>query len=58
MRQIARWYDIEVVYEKGIPDIEFGGKMTQDVSLSGLLRSLQQMDVHFRVEGRKLIVLP
>jgi len=58
MRQIGRWYDIEVVYEKGIPDIVFGGKMTNDVSLSGLLRSLQEMDVHFRVEGRKLIVLP
>jgi len=58
MRQLERWYDIEVVYEKGIPDITFGGKMSNDVSLSGLLRSLQQMDVHFRVEGRKLMVLP
>ncbi|OQP56857.1 hypothetical protein A3860_09750 [Niastella vici] len=58
MRQLERWYDIEVVYEKGIPDITFGGKMSNDVSLSGLLKSLQQMDVHFRVEGRKLIVLP
>lgn len=57
MRQLERWYDIEVVYEKGIPDITFGGKMSNDVSLSGLLKSLQQMDVHFRVEGRKLIVL-
>lgn len=58
MRQLERWYDIEVVYEKGIPDIKFGGKMSNDVSLSGLLRSLQDMEVHFRVEGRKLIVMP
>jgi transmembrane sensor len=58
MRQLERWYDIEVVYEKNIPDIKFGGKMSSDVSLSGLLKSLQEMDVHFRVEGRKLIVLP
>ena len=58
MRQLERWYDIEVVYEKGIPEITFGGKLSNDVSLSGLLRSLQQMDVHFRIEGRKLIVLP
>jgi transmembrane sensor len=58
MRQLERWYDIEVVYEKNIPDITFGGKMTNDVSLSGLLKSLHDMDVHFRVEGRKLIVLP
>jgi ferric-dicitrate binding protein FerR (iron transport regulator) len=58
MRQLERWYDIEVVYEKNIPDIQFGGKMSNNVSLSGLLKSLQEMGVHFRIEGRKLIVLP
>lgn len=58
MRQIERWYDIEVVYEKNIPDIKFGGKMSNDVSLSGLLKSLQESEVHFRLEGRKLIVMP
>lgn len=58
MRQVERWYDIEVVYEKGIPDIRFGGKLSNDVSLSGLLRSLQDSEVHFRIEGRKLIVMP
>lgn len=56
MRQMERWYDIEVVYEKGIPDIEFEGEMTKDVSLNGLLTMLKRTDVHFRLEGRKLIV--
>lgn len=58
MRQIERWYDIDVVYEEGIPNITFGGKMTNDVSLSGLLKTLKETEVHFRVEGRKLIVMP
>jgi transmembrane sensor len=58
MRQLERWYDIQVVYEKNVPDIKFGGKMSNDVSLQGLLKSLQESDVHFRLEGRKLIVLP
>lgn len=58
MRQVERWYDIEVVYEKEIPNIEFEGKMTKGVSLSGLLMALESSDVHFRIEGRKLIVLP
>jgi transmembrane sensor len=58
MRQIARWYDIEVVYEKGVPDITFGGKITKGVSLKGLLTGLEKSEVHFRIEGRKLIVLP
>lgn len=56
MRQMERWYDIEVVYENGIPDIEFEGEMTKDVSLNGLLTMLKRTDVRFRIEGRKLIV--
>ncbi|SIN68394.1 FecR family protein [Chitinophaga niabensis] len=56
MRQLERWYDIEVVYEKGIPDIEFEGEMTKDVSLNGLLVMLGKTELHFRIEGRKLIV--
>jgi ferric-dicitrate binding protein FerR (iron transport regulator) len=58
MRQVERWYDIEVAYEKGIPDIEFEGKMTKDVPLKDLLVMLEKSDIHFRIEDRKLIVLP
>jgi transmembrane sensor len=58
MRQLERWYDIEVSYEKGIPNVEFEGKMTRDVPLSDLLSMLERSDIHFKVEGRKLIVLP
>lgn len=58
MRQIARWYDIEVDYEKGQPHVEFEGKMTKDVSLDGLMVLLKKSGIHLRLEGRKLIVLP
>jgi transmembrane sensor len=58
MKQLERWYDIEVVYEKGIPDIVFGGEMTKNISLAGLLLILEKSDIHFRLEGRKLVVLP
>jgi transmembrane sensor len=58
MKQLERWYDIEVVYESGVPDIEFGGKLTKDISLAGLLKALEKSKVHFRIEGRKLMVLP
>lgn len=56
MRQLERWYDIEVVYEKGIPNIEFEGQMTRDVPLDGLLTILSRSGVQFKIEGRKLIV--
>lgn len=58
MRQLERWYNIEVVYEKSIPDIRFEGEMARDIPLSDLLIVLERSDVHFRMEGRKLIVLP
>lgn len=59
MRQLARWYNLEVVYEKGIPDIRFGGKISRQMTLMHLLQVLEQSEVHFRLEeGRRLIVLP
>lgn len=59
MRQLERWYDIEVVYEKNIPKLEFFGKMGKDLSLDIVLRGLEKSNVHFRVEAnRKLVVLP
>ena len=58
MRQLERWYDIEVVYEKGIPPLEFVGKMGRDLSLQEVLRGLEISEVHFSMQGRKLIVKP
>jgi transmembrane sensor len=58
MRQLARWYDIDVTYENGIPAIEFGGKMGRDLSLMNVLRFLEKSGLHCRLQGnRKLIVL-
>jgi hypothetical protein len=59
MRQLERWYDIEVIYEKGIPKLEFMGRMGRNLSLSDVLRGLEVSKVHCRLmEGRKLIVMP
>lgn len=59
MRQLERWYDIEVVYEKGVPDITFAGKMGRDLSLQQVLRILEISKVHYRIEqDRKLIITP
>ncbi|WP_168208707.1 FecR family protein [Chitinophaga sp. XS-30] len=58
MRQLARWYDIDIVYEKGIPPIGFGGKIERDLTLTGVLKVLQTAGVHFRLEGKRLVVMP
>lgn len=56
MKELARWYDIEVVYEGEIPADEFVGKIRRSVSLSQSLKMLKLSRIHFRIEGRKIII--
>jgi ferric-dicitrate binding protein FerR (iron transport regulator) len=57
MYQLERWYDIEVVYEKGIPtDVELSGKITKDVTLNELVTILEKVGLKCRLEGRKLLI--
>lgn len=58
MRQIARWYDVEVVFEGKVPDEPFDGEITRNNKLSDVLKILQLSNVHFKVEDKKVTVLP
>jgi transmembrane sensor len=58
MRQIARWYDVEVSYEGQIPKIEFWGKISRDLNAAEMCKVLERYGVHFRIEGKKIIVTP
>ncbi|SKA30531.1 protein of unknown function [Chitinophaga eiseniae] len=59
MRKIARWYDMEVVYDQGVPDnLESGGWISRQQPLSAVLKSIEASGlVKFRVEGRKIYVM-
>ncbi len=56
MKQIARWYDVEVIYARGIPKETLSGKVNRDVTLTGLLEILQLSSIHVTLEGDKLTV--
>jgi ferric-dicitrate binding protein FerR (iron transport regulator) len=56
--QLTRWYDVEVVYEGKIPERQFLGEMERDLNLSQVLKILERNQVHFRIEGKKVIVMP
>jgi ferric-dicitrate binding protein FerR (iron transport regulator) len=58
MRQIERWYDIDVIYEKGVRNREFVGELTKSVTLHQLLEGLEEFGVHYRLEGRTVTLLP
>ncbi|SKA38028.1 protein of unknown function [Chitinophaga eiseniae] len=58
LRQMARWYDVTVVYEPGSADIVFSGEIKRDLDLPQALIVLEKMGVRFRIEGKQLIVMP
>lgn len=58
MRQIARWYDVDITYEGNIPDREFGGKISRNSSIEEVLKILELSKIHFRIEKKKIIVIP
>ena len=56
MRQIERWYDVEVVFEDDIRD-KFYVDMSRNTNLSNVFRILESTGlVHFRIDGKKIIV--
>lgn len=58
MRQIARWYDVEVEY-KGTVTEHIGGTISRDVKVSKVLEMLEMTgSVKFQMSGRKVIVMP
>ena len=58
MKQAARWYDIDVVYQDQLKDQEFGGKISRYSDISELLKNLELTGtIHFKVEGRRVTVM-
>ncbi len=56
MRQLSRWYDVEVFYEGDIPPGEFSGKVYRNMNLSAVLEILAFSRVNFRIEGKKITI--
>lgn len=57
MRQLARWYNIEVDMST-IPDKRFYGEISRDVKLSEVLTMLEATsNIEFKIEGRRLMLL-
>lgn len=58
MRKIARWYNIEVIYEASAPiNLKLGGFSSRSRNISTVLKMMVKTgEVHFRIEGRKVFV--
>lgn len=60
MRQLSRWYDLEIEYQGAIPERYFYGVINRDKPLSEVLEVLKESEVNFEIKqltnGYKLIV--
>lgn len=56
LRQVARWYDLDIVYRGRIPTDLFSGKIERSLPLTGIVQLLAQGNIKVRVEGKQLIV--
>ncbi|WP_411273003.1 FecR family protein [Daejeonella sp.] len=57
MKEIERWYDVELVYDGKLAPDEFTGYISTDVKISGVLKMLEESGgIKFTVKGRKLKV--
>jgi transmembrane sensor len=59
MRQLSRWYHMDIRYEGKVPEDLFSGIISRDNNLSQVLKKLELTKrVHFWIDGKKVVVLP
>lgn len=56
MRQLARWYDLDIVYKTDVPKKVFRGKLGRNLALSQILEVLSLYDIQYSLEGKTLTI--
>lgn len=57
MRQIARWYDVDIIYQSELGDRKLRGDIPRDVKASQVFKMLEETGgAKFRIEGKKVYV--
>lgn len=58
MDEISRWYDVDVVYDGNMKDLNFGGSMSRHKNVSEFLRRMEATQaVKFAIDGKKVTVI-
>lgn len=58
MRQVSRWYDVEVVFPQGVPQGSITGKVRRDMNLSQVLKVFELSGIKCHLDENRLTVLP
>ena len=56
LRQLARWYNVEVKYEGKTPTGHYVGKPSRNLNLSEILKVIEYSGVKLSIDGKTIIV--
>ena len=57
MRKIARWYNVEIAFQKGLPEDTYSGAVTRHGDIRQVLEIMEgSNNIHFTIKGRRIIV--
>src|SRR5690606_32212290 len=56
LRQMARWYNMEIGFEGTPGGRKLGGRIDRNLSLPAVLKIFDAKDIHYRMDGEKIIV--
>lgn len=57
MRQISRWYDVEVEFKGDVPRKQFGGELPRAIGLQQLLKLIEFGEIKLVVDGNHITVI-
>lgn len=57
MDDISRWYNVEVIYENGVPDIRLWGEIDRQISFTQFLEFLRKAGVQYRLENQNRLII-
>ena len=56
LRQFSRWYDVDVIYDGPVKNRKFFAIVKRSSTLKSVLELLQDNNIVYRIEGKKLVV--
>lgn len=56
MKQLRRWYGVDVEFEGRMPEMRINGEVDRNMSASKVFEVLDYLDIQFRIEDNKIII--
>jgi ferric-dicitrate binding protein FerR (iron transport regulator) len=58
IKDLSRWYDVDISFEGKPVNVSFVGIVSRSKNISSVLKILEETgDLHFKVEGRKILIM-